>query len=300
MRIIFLLLFWIWNVEGVKRNMPDIDVSTNFTNDIDITSGSGSESDEGGLPCCTVCDCIFHLLVYALDKATSNNIINITSCDVVLSSIVTLEGLDNITIIGHINSTTVLCNDIGAVKFVDCNNVTIEGINWERCASKNKTAIVIHNSSSVVFENCLFLYSKGQGVVLSNIAGIVCIKNCHFAHNNEHRGHGATIYYVSSTAQSMIIMDNNSFESNGPANSIVYIGISNNKYPSHNYLQKSIFVKNHGVPIYISHTTLRLHLNGSVLFKRNEADNGDGIHSTSSTVTFVKNCIVILSDNSAV
>ena len=297
LKVIFLLLFWIWNVEGVKRVMPDKDVSTNFTSDTKVTSDSGSESDQDELPCCTIGDDVFYSLVDALAKATSNDIINITSHVIVLSSIVTIEGLDNFTIIGHINSTTIQCNDIGAVKFVDCNNVTMEGINWERCGSKNKPAIGVYNSSGVAFENCLFIYSKGQAVVLSNISGIAYIKNCNFAHNNEHRSQGAAIYYLSSTAQSMILTDNNRFESNGPANSIVYIGTLNNKYPSHNYLQNSIIVNNCGVPIYISHTTL--HLNGSVLFKGNEADNGGGIYSTSSTVTFDNNSNVSFSFNSA-
>ena len=297
LKVIFLLLFWIWNVEGVKRVMPDNDVSTNFTSDTKVTSDSGSESDQDELPCCTIGDDVFYSLVDALAKATSNDIINITSHVIVLSSIVTIEGLDNFTIIGHINSTTIQCNDIGAVKFVDCNNVTMEGINWERCGSKNKPAIGVYNSSGVAFENCLFIYSKGQAVVLSNISGIAYIKNCNFAHNNEHRSQGAAIYYLSSTAQSMILTDNNRFESNGPANSIVYIGTLNNKYPSHNYLQNSIIVNNCGVPIYISHTTL--HLNGSVLFKGNEADNGGGIYSTSSTVTFDNNSNVSFSFNSA-
>ena len=190
-KVIFLLLIWIGNVEGVKR-----DVSTNFTSDTDVTSGSSSESYERELPCCTIGDDVFYSLVDALNKATSNDIIDITSRVVVLSSIVTLEGLDNITIIiGHINSTTVQCNDIGAVKFVDCNNVTMKGINWERCGSKKKPAIGVYNSSGVVFENCSLLNSTGQAVVLSNISGIVCIKNCHFTHNNEHRDHGAAIYY---------------------------------------------------------------------------------------------------------
>ena len=290
-KVLFHLLLFIWNVEG------DIDVSTSFTNDTNVTSGSHSESDEGELPCCKIGDCVFYSLVDALNKATSNDIINITSHVVVLSSIVTIEGLDNITIIGHVNSTTVQCNDVGTVKFVDCNNVTMEGFNWERCGSKNKSAIGVYKSSGVVFENCLFLYSKGQVVVLSNVSGIVYIKNCHFTHNNKHRGQGATIH-LSSTAHSMIVIDNNSFESNGPANSIVYIGALNNKYPSHKYLQNSKFVNNRGVSIYVSHTSL--HLNGSVWFKGNEANTGGGIYSTSSIITFDDNCNVIFSDNSAV
>ena len=187
--------------------------------------------------------------------------------------------------------------DIGAVKFVDCNNVTIEGLNLEQCGSKDKPAIGVYNSSSVVFGNCSFLYSMGQAAVLSNTSGTVYFKNCHFAHNNKHRGHGAAIYYLSSTVQSMMVIDDNSFESNGPANSTVYIGALNNKYPRCNYLQNSTFVSNLGVPIYLSHTNLQLY--GSVLFKGNEAENGGGIYSTSSTVIFDDKCNVSFCNNSA-
>ena len=57
-----------------------------------------------------------------------------------LSSNVTLEGLNNITIIGQGNPT-VNSNDIGSVKFVSCNNVTIEGISWERFDSGNSDGL---------------------------------------------------------------------------------------------------------------------------------------------------------------
>ncbi|XP_065896048.1 probable outer membrane protein pmp20 [Dysidea avara] len=279
--------------------MPNIDASVNCTGDTNVASNSGSGSDECELPCCKIGDDVFYSLVDALNKTTSNEIISITSDAVMLSSIVTLEGVENITIIGHVNSTTVLCNDIGAVKFVNCNNVTIEGINWERCGLKTMPAIGAYNSSSVVFENCSFLYSTGQAVVLSNISGIVCIKYCHFTHNNQQRGHGAALYYLSSTGnltQTMISIDNSRFDVNVAASSVVYIGALNNEYPRQNNVQNSIFIHNKGVPIYISQTSL--HLSGYVLFKGNEADNGGGIYSNSSTVTFDGKSNVSFSDNS--
>ena len=107
-KVLFHLLLFIWNVD---ESMPEINVSANWTGDANVTSGSGSESDEVELQCCTIGDFVFYSLVDALKNATSNDIINITSQVAELSSIVTLEDLENISIIGCTNSTTVQCND---------------------------------------------------------------------------------------------------------------------------------------------------------------------------------------------
>ena len=218
-----------------------------------------------------------------------------------MSSKVTLEGLENITIIGHSNSTTVQCNDIGAVKFVAGNNLTIEHIKWERCGSNSESTypgIEFYSLSEVTLQNCYFYNSTGPAVVLSNISGIVYIENCHFTHTNKYRGHGVALYYFSSTNnhnQTMIVIDNSRFAFHRTASSMVYIDASNYKFPSNVDLQNIAFINNEGVPIYISNT--RLHLSGSVLFKWNEADNDGG--STSSTVIFNDKCNACFSDNSA-
>ena len=161
-RLIFLLIFLIWNVDGVKGVKDDV-------------SSSGSYEDE--IPCCNIETIIFSTGVYSIDDVlnnvtTSNTIIKI-STDVVLSSNVTLEGLNNITIIGQGNPT-VNCNDIGSVKFVSCNNITIEGVNWERCGSTKLSAypgVKFYNSSNIFIKDSSFYNSTGQAVVLSNMSG---------------------------------------------------------------------------------------------------------------------------------
>ena len=67
----------------------------------------------------------------SLINATSNSIVNIRS-DAMLSSHVLLEGLENNTIIGYGNPT-VNCDNVGGIAFVSCKNVTIVGVNLERC-----------------------------------------------------------------------------------------------------------------------------------------------------------------------
>jgi len=295
---IIIVLLFVRGTEGAKAIMPSTETSVN--SDTYVSSGSGSEGDESELPCCKIGYCNFYSLVDAVNKATDNEIITITSHIVMLTSKVTIEGIENITIIGHADPTTVQCNGIGAVKFVDCNNVTIRDVNWERCGLKETPAIGVYNSSSVIFWNCSFLYSKGQAVMLSNISGITCITDCHFSHNKKHRGHGVALYYLPSTAnhpQTMIKIENSRFELNGVANSVVYIGALNNKYPRQNYFKNSKFIYNQGVSIYASHTSINL--SGSIIFKGNEAVNGGAIYSSVSSVTFADRCNVRFSDNSA-
>ena len=144
--------------------MPDIDVHP--SDDEDYVSGSGGGEDE--IPCCNIGNYTFYSTVDVLNNVTtSNTIINI-STDVVLSSIVTLEGLNNITIIGQGNPT-VNCNDIGSVKFISCNNVTTEGVYWERCGSTKLSAysgVKFYNSSNIFIKDSSFHRSRRQAVVL--------------------------------------------------------------------------------------------------------------------------------------
>jgi len=189
------VLLFTWNLERVKAENFDNGVSANCTSDRNVTNGSGSKIYDSERPCCTIGDCVYYSLSDAFNKATSNDIINVTS-NIVLSSIATLQGTENITISGHTNSTIAQCDDIGAVKFVGCNNITIKGINWERCGSNVKSTypgIGFYNLSDVEFQNCILHNSTGQAVVLSNVSGIIFIKHCYFTHNNKYRGDGAVL-----------------------------------------------------------------------------------------------------------
>ena len=112
------VLFLACNIDGIYIFPP-------------LYPNSGSGSDEDNIPCCNCGNDDFSSII--VDGVTSNTIINI-STDVVLSTCVMVEGVDNITIIGR-GTPTMNCNGIGSVKFVSCNNVTIEGVNWERCGS---------------------------------------------------------------------------------------------------------------------------------------------------------------------
>ena len=55
--------------------------------------------------------------------------------DLELTSVVSIESVENVTIIGHNNSVT--CNNRGGVKFVSSSGITVEGITWDTCGTYN-------------------------------------------------------------------------------------------------------------------------------------------------------------------
>ena len=273
-------------IEGDSTVMPDRQSWNSDNEDFASGSGGGNERGQDKLPCCVSGKFTFHSIDDILNNISSDNtIVNITT-DVVLSSIVTLESLENIMIIGYRNPV-VKCDDVGAVKFISCKNITIEGIQWEGCGSKVYPEIEFYNSSNVSLKTCSFHYSKGRSILLSEVSGNVYINNCNFAHNNKYRGHGAAIHYLpntNSSAQHRLMVQNCKFIFNRATQSVVYIDGSHSRIPGHVYLQDNVFVNNRGVPIYISHTNL--HITGSVLFNGNTAKSGGGIYSNNSTVIF--------------
>ena len=223
-----------------------------------------------------------------LMNGTSNRNVILTNNNV-LSSVVVFRGLENIMITGHLNPT-INCNSIGGVKFVSSKNVTIEGINWERCGSNDGSSpgVGFYNSSDIVIHNCTFHHSTGQAVVLSEVSGSVYITNSIFVHNNDFRGNGAAIHYSSVSKnrnQIVLVIGDCNFSSNGVAESVIYLYGTLN-YQSNDLLlvQECVFTRNKGVPIYVTHNSV--HLKGNVIFQHNEAGTGGGIHSLNSNIIF--------------
>ena len=269
------LLIVIFQDIGIR--ISDADVGTN-----------NSSIQEGESPTRT-----YHSTFDTLVNGASNNSIINISTTTVLSSIVVLEYLENITIIGD----SIDCKNTGSVKFISCKNVTFEGISWERCGSSTNPAIGFTHSSNVVIQSCSFHHSTGQAVVMSNMSGNVYINNCQFTHNNEYKGHGTAIHISQSEnhVQSKTVIDKCNFALNGPAQSVVYV----DDMPTFRNLiiQNSVFVQNEGVPIYISFTSL--HLNDNLLFEQNEATAGGGIYSIHSNIVFHDTSDVTFHRNSA-
>ena len=197
--------------------------------------------------------CSFH---HKLTSLTSNGLISITT-DVMLPSTILLVDLENITIIGHDNST-VNCDNAGAIHFDHCYNCTIVGITWENCGSihSDKPVIGIDNSSNIIIQNCSFHHSATQVIVLSHMSGNMIISGCNFTFNNHYEGHGVAIHYLSEFerhSEFQITISKCNFTHNGVTTnqSVVYIGPSSSRYMEQIFLSNSVFTNNQGTPFYI-------------------------------------------------
>ena len=189
---------------------------------------------------------------------------------------------------------------------VSCNNVTVEGINWKRCGSSNNQyypAIKFHKSSNITVKGCSFQHSVRKIIVLSKVSGSLHIKNCKFTNNNQYEGHGTAIHYLSVSTYHILkklLIEDCNFTDNGAnrvAGSVIYVASPTNKFYSHLIIRNSVFSRNKGVPIYISHHSL--HIQGEVLLEYNIAINGGGIFSNNSTMTFHDQSDITLFANSA-
>ena len=155
--------------------------------------------------------------------------IKIVGSNVVLDSKITVENLENIAIIGH-GTSTVNCIGIGAINFISCNNVTITGIDWERCGLTSKEpsypGIRFHKSSKIIIQSCSFNSSIGHAVVFSKVSGNIHINNSVFTHNNHHRDHGAAVQYTAdgtTHTQIKLVINSCNFSYNGVAKSVIFI-----------------------------------------------------------------------------
>ena len=286
--VIVSLLIFIQDVKGVEESSGDQDHGS-------VGSGNGQSialRSYCGL-FTNFSDCALSL-DHQLGNLTSNGLINIAA-DVMLLSIVSLVGLENVSIIGHDNPT-VNCDNAGGIYFDNCHNCTITGITWEKCGNKtnSKPSIELYNSSNMIIQNCSFLLSQTQVIVLSEMSGNVSINNCKFVFNNHFEGSGSVIHYLSkikyhfSTFQLIMISDCN-FTQNGASNdaSIIYIGPSSNKSMEQIYFANNSFLRNQGTPIYISYQNAII--SGFMMFEENKVNNGGGIFiANHSSIAFQK------------
>ena len=307
--VVILLALFIQYIEGIDRVIvvSESDIHGDLISDdedilaaSDIGNGSGPYVFDSS--CCIYGKCSCPSLYNALTNLTSNFLINITT-DVVLSSIITLVNLANITITGH-NNPTVNCNNSGGLLFISCHNCTIEGIIWDECGARifGNPSSVLHlfNSSNITITNCTFQHSIGQAVVLSEMIGDVNIDHCNFLSNKQYEGHGTAIHYSSNillAPQLIFNITNCMFSYNEGAKSVVYFGGQSLTNSLH--LQNCKFNHNRAVPIYLSNQNL--YISGNVKFYDNVAENGGGMFiSDHSNVTFHKSAAVNFRNNNGV
>ena len=242
---------------------------------------------------------------------------------VILSSTKSFTYLSNASIIGH-NNPFVYCVNGSQLIITDSKNVVIEGISWIGCGKREllddftemnfnildssrsseqsmNAAIHLQFSSTITIQNCVFLYTEGQVVVMSELSGEVKISHCDFLNNSHYSGHGAIIHYSSNNAtessQTMFTITNCSFAHNKFADGLVCI---ENKIPKQNNINicDSTFYHNQGVPIHVANQ--KIYLSGKILFSNNIATDGAGIYITNqSTVIFGENSDVAFAENIA-
>ena len=279
--IILLLLIFIQDATGVE----DSNSGGSGQGSEDISSMSSNSSCK---PYVNYSDCSFQ---HQLANLRSNDLINITT-DVMLLSIISLVGIENISIIGH-NNPTVNCDNVGGMCFDNCHNCTIIGITWEKCGKNDSIpAIEMYNSSNIIIENCSFQHSVTQVIALSEMLGTVTINRCKFIFN-QFEGHGTAIYYLSKItlySEFQFTIANCNFTHNRASidKSVVYIYFSpsNNISMEQVHLTNSVFLSNQGSAIYISHHNI--FVSGIILFEGNEANSGGGILSLITQTSYFK------------
>ena len=267
----------------------------------DPSSGAGDSRKCCGVPSNSTATC--ETFTLALRNLKNNTLVNVTR-NVALDSFEALVNLEFVTIIGH-NNPTVNCSNEGGLKLSTCLNCTIEGITWVGCGSivtkhTSQPVIQVHNSSNITIQNCSFLRSKGQAVLLSDVSGKVSFSHCKFTDNTDYGKDGVAIHYSSSAtvkSELVLIVNHCNFSRNGKRSgrSIVHIGKST-LYNSI-ILRDSSFDRNTGNCINV--LMQNLHIDGTLELTRNKATNGGGIFATNSSITFGKMSRVTFEENKA-
>ena len=176
--------------------------------------------------CCVTGDCICRSFFLALNNLTSN------------------------TILGH-NSPTVFYNYNGALEFLHCKTIKIEGVSWNGCGNNtgdynihdnyndnyyessllngtddydfdpdlyfhdqeqySVAGIHFQSSSSISFSLCTFQHFVGQAIKLMNVSECINISSCSFI-NNSYAGDGAAIYVAEAeNAMQMLLYINETY-----------------------------------------------------------------------------------------
>ena len=243
----------------------------------------------------------------------NNSVINITDT-VILSSTVSFNSLNHISIIGH-NNPFVYCVNGSRLTSMHSKNIVVKGITWIGCGNNTKTddsvssnlpsemslnisdsphyseqnsvlinpVIHLQFSLNVSIQNCSFLYSEGPAVVLSKVSGETDITHCKFVNSSSYSDHGAAIHYtINDRANSLFTISDCSFAYNNFAKSLVYIENGINFQNHKIIICNSNFHHNQVVSIHVVNQSLTL--SGNISFWNNNAREGSGIYITDSSV----------------
>ena len=284
---------------------------TNKSNYYDITidaNGTVRCSDHKEYYFCTFTKCSCK----DLTDISSNSAVIITG-DINTGDIITdffpviaLNEIVNISITGYNNSSIFSTND-GGLQFTSCKKVTITNLLFWHISRNTYDGMIpsieLHDSSDVTIENCTFLLSVGQAVVLSEVSD-VSIKHCKFENKVKHlhRQHGAAIHYASNNTklcEDQFLIDDCHFVDNSGIKSLIFLKHLNTHACSKKiFIQNSKFYNNHGTCIHLSNQNL--HVKGNLHFDNNCAENGASMFiDHHSSITFGNTSNVTFSNNTA-
>ena len=179
---------------------------------INVNSDDGNDSTE----CCINGRCPCSSLYTALQNITNNTIINIISKSIALHDTTTMGSgkLTNITITG--SNVTIMCNNSGSVYCESCDNVSIEGITWDRCGDPNGTnvaGVTFNGTSNILLVNCTFQHSQIKAVRLLKASNSMNISQCNFLSNKGNINCGALS--ISSGSVFVLVISDSYFYDNG-------------------------------------------------------------------------------------
>ena len=155
----------------------------------------------------------------ALEILENNTIINITTNVVLLQSIVHLNQLNNIVIVGQ-NMTAVECNDSGVLNCSTCSNVTIRGITWNKCGTYREIGnndfgpvftyhypgIIFGKCSNIFIQHCIFQNSTSSAVYLSEVSGVISFDCVQFLFNGPRNFTKSVVNNLRNVATGLTVM----------------------------------------------------------------------------------------------
>ena len=257
---------------------------------------------EQNLFICLSKKCYCNNLEDLLNGLKCNTSVNITD-NVTLSSVIKLDYLSNISIIGY-NNITVICVNGGGINLYQSSNLTIEGFTWLKCGNNSTPVINIHYrsnkpmlpSSGIIIQNCTFQQSKGQAILLTFVNEDVNINHCNFA-NNHHSVVTIQCNYINSNIITMNI-NNCNFSYNANSENIQVVEYFPSSFKRILNLIDTNFYYNRGVSVHVSSGCI-IHISGDVIFENNVAENGAGIYIRDhSAVIFGENANAKFINNS--
>ena len=244
-------------------------------------------------------------LYHTLTNLTNNTLVNITT-KMTLFSTVQLRNFENISIIGH-NKPTVECANIGGMLlFISSYNCRIEGIIWKNCGyMSNMTypwpVLGFYKSAKITMQDCFFIHSMGQSIVLSEVLEDIKITNCKFEynHNRIYKGHGAAVHYNKGKDFYLKLAINNcKFAHYYSVQSVVYIGKSIKNANANFSIHNSTFIHNQGTSIYF--LNLILVIGGNTIFENNVGKYGGAVFvNINSNIIFDENSNIFFNNNAA-